>query len=93
MKRFAILFNKELVTRFLQSNRREYYHTICTTYQTDISDELRDSLRELLPTKPDLEELEKCMNQYCQKEVIIHVCYLNSKELRVLILKAPDLKF
>ena len=46
MKRFAILFNKELVTRFLESNRREYYHTICTTYQTDISDELRDSLRE-----------------------------------------------
>ena len=84
MKRFAILFNKELVTRFLQSSRREYYHTICTTYQTDISDELRDSLRELLPTKPDLEELEKCMNQYCQKEVIIHVCYFRDCRIDLL---------
>lgn len=89
MKKFATLFNQELVTRFTKSNRRESYHTICTTYQTDISDELRDALRQLLATKPDLEKLENCLNECSPKEVIIHVCYLNEKELRVLILRAP----
>lgn len=90
MVRFATLFNKELVTRFLESNKRESYHTICTTYQTDISDDLRDSLRGLLPTRPSLEMLEACLNKYCTKGVTVHVCYLNSRELRVLIIKTPE---
>lgn len=86
---FANKVNDELITRFLRSGSRSEVYTVTLTYQMDISHDLKKHLREVILLDATIDEVEECLNEYCSREVIVHVFELSDNQIRLQILKTP----
>lgn len=89
MINFAKKVNEELVKRFLNKGIRTEIYTVTLGYQVDISAELKELLQMVINTRPNIEELENVINEYCEREVIIHICSFSEFLVSLQILKTP----
>ena len=86
---FAKRFTDEVISRFIKKGSRAKNYFITTSYQSDISDQLRDALKEVILSNATYSEIEEAINKYCSKIVIVQVYLRPNEEIRILVLRTP----
>lgn len=88
-KAFANTLNEELITKFINSSKISESHIITVMYQSDISWELREALRQTTSFDFSREEIEEAINKVCPKEVTVIVHNYSNCKITIQLIKTP----